>query len=248
MPQPFAWIDIPAGKVTLEAGGYVPVGGKTFAAPAFTIAKYPLTNAQFALFIAAKGYQQRRWWTEQGWQMREQENWLEPRFWQDEKWNQADYPVVGVSWHEAVAFCLWLSDVTEEAVMLPTEPQWQWAAQGNTHRAYPWGDEFDPTRCNSCVKMSRKKNSTSPVTKYEGKGDSPFGVVDMCGNVLEWCLTDFTNGLHDPNVDANSAYVTLRGGAWYVPSKHVLQNGFRFGAAPNVVDNGTGFRLARAFA
>jgi hypothetical protein len=137
MPKPFDWIDIPAGKVTLEAGGYAPKGGQTFDVPAFTIAKYPLTNAQFAMFIKGKGYEQRQWWTEDGWKMREEQAWTEPRYWQDEKWRQVEYPVVGVSWYEAVAFCKWLSDVTDETIMLPTEQQWQRAAQGDTKYAYP---------------------------------------------------------------------------------------------------------------
>src|SRR5436305_336963 len=91
MPPPFAWIDIPAGKVSLEADGHVPAGGQTFVVRAFTLAKYPLTNAQFAMFIDAKGYEQPQWWTKQGWQTRAQEQWLAPRFWHDTKWNQADY-------------------------------------------------------------------------------------------------------------------------------------------------------------
>src|SRR5262245_46676929 len=73
LPQPFAWIDIPVGKVELSAGGYVPKGGQVFDVPAFTIAKYPTTNAQFAKFIEAGGYTQDKWWTPEGWQVRDQE-------------------------------------------------------------------------------------------------------------------------------------------------------------------------------
>ena len=67
-------------------------------------------------------------------------SWSEPRFWNDSQWNGAQHPVVGVSWYEAVAFCLWLSDVTGERIMLPTEDQWQYAAQGDDGRTYPWGN------------------------------------------------------------------------------------------------------------
>lgn len=245
MPPPFDWIDIPAGSVTLDSGGYVPVEGQTFEVPPYTIAKYPITNAQFAGFTEANGYGEPRWWTEYGWQKREKEKWWRPRFLHNAKFNPPDHPVVGVSWHEAVAFCRWLSDMTGEAIMLPTELQWQRAAQGNTNRPYPWGDTFDLHCCNSCVKTPRTRNSTSPVTRYEGKGDSPFGVVDTCGNAWEWCLTEFHTGLNDPMLDGENPIVTLRGGAWYLPSKDAMKVTFRFGAPSSLVDYAMGFRIAR---
>lgn len=205
MPKPFAWIDIPAGKVTLKGGGYVPEIGETFDVPAFTIAKYPTTNAQFAKFIEAGGYEQKKWWTNSGWQEKEKNGWTKPRYWQDKKWNQADYPMDGVSWFEAIAFCLWLSEVTGENITLPTEQEWQRAAQGNDNWTYPWGNEFDKSRCTS------EGEGTTPVTKYEGKGDSPFGVVDMAGNVGEWCLTEYVTG--HMGLDGTGERV-LRGGAF----------------------------------
>lgn len=246
LPPPFDWIDIPAGSVTLDSGGYVPVEGQTFEVPPYTIAKYPITNAQFAGFTEANGYGEPRWWTEYGWQKREKEKWWRPRFLHNAKFNPPDHPVVGVSWHEAVAFCRWLSDMTGEAIMLPTELQWQRAAQGNTNRPYPWGDTFDLHCCNSCVKTPRTRNSTSPVTRYEGKGDSPFGVVDTCGNAWEWCLTEFHTGLNDPMLYGENPIVTLRGGAWYLPSKDAMKVTFRFGAPSSLVDYAMGFRIARA--
>jgi hypothetical protein len=186
LPAPFAWIDIPAGKVTLVEGyfdgSYIKKGQKqTFDVPAFQIAKYPLTNAQFRLFVEADGYAKPEWWTDEGWAKRKTEGWTEPRFWQETTLNQDNYPVVGMSWFEVVAYGLWLSEATGEAISLPTEQQWQWAAQGDTNWAYPYGDKLDISKCNF------NSNSTTPVTQYEGKGDSPFKVVDMSGNVFEWC-------------------------------------------------------------
>jgi formylglycine-generating enzyme required for sulfatase activity len=177
--------------------------------PAFCIAKYPITNAQFAQFIEAGGYAERQWWTDSGLRLRESKNWTEPRYWQDDKWNGADQPVVGVSWYEAVAFCRWLSDATGEAITLPTEQQWQRAAQGDDGREYPWGNTWDKSRCNTDESGIGK---TTPVTQYAGKGDSPFGVVDMAGNVWEWCLTDYATGAVDVAADAEPR--VLRGGAW----------------------------------
>jgi formylglycine-generating enzyme required for sulfatase activity len=94
--------------------------------------------------------------------------------------------------------------------MLPTEAQWQYAAQGTDGRTYPWGDEWDAARCNTSESGLGK---TTPVRQYEGRGDSPFGVVDLAGNVWEWCLTDYeknTNDVHSP-----ATRRVLRGGAWF---------------------------------
>lgn len=238
LPAPFAWIDIPANepthKVKLTEGGYVPKGGQSFDVPAFAIAKYPLTNAQFRKFWDAKGYDHSEWWTDEGWQFKERENWTEPRHWQDSKWNKDDYPVVSVSWFEAMAFCLWLSDVTGENISLPTEQQWQRAAQGDTNWPYPWGEKFDKSRCNFNTK------GTTPVTQYEGKGDSPFKVVDMSGNVWEWCLTDYEDGSQDINTEVNKR--VLRGGSWNDFGENNLRAVYRSGG--NSYD--WGLRVARS--
>lgn len=263
LPNPFAWIDITVGEVTLKtekgwAANYIPEGKpQTFDVPAFAIAKYPVTNAQFAKFLAAGGYGERQWWTVAGWEAREQgwawngkawgatgTAWTEPRYWTDRRWNQPNYPVVGVSWYEAVAFCQWLTAVTGEHIALPTEQQWQRAAQGNTDRAYPWGDTFDASRCNCAVGTDWPQNRTSPVTHYEGKGDSPFGVVDMTGNVWEWCLTDYESGSQFNNISAR--YRALRGGSWFYTINDVLRVDYRDRNNPVYWYNNWGFRLTRS--
>ena len=129
MVHDMEWVTIPGGRVMLGQGGYL---GESawFAVESFVMARYPVTNAQYAPFIAAGGYTDRAWWTDRGWQIREKEGWTEPRFWTDRDWNRADYPVVGVSWYEALAFCRWLSAGSGRAITLPTEQQWQRAAQG----------------------------------------------------------------------------------------------------------------------
>jgi formylglycine-generating enzyme required for sulfatase activity len=219
LPEPFNMIKIPEGSVTVK--------DKTEIISAFEIAKYPVTNAQFARFVDAKGYENKAWWTDAGWEAREQEwdadtnrwklskkPWTAPRFRQDDKWNGDNQPVVGVSWYEAVAFCLWLSEMTGDAITLPTEQQWQRAAQGDDGRAYPWGNDwsFTRARCN-CSVYPCSNDATTSVTHYEGqlKGDSPYGVVDMSGNVWEWCRTGFQTGTQD--VNAKDTRV-LRGGSW----------------------------------
>lgn len=201
LPAPFAWIDIP-GK------GY-------------SIAKYPITNAQFAKFIEAGGYKQQKWWTQVGWQQRQKDGWTEPRFWQDSKyskWNDAKHPVIGVSWYEVVAFCLWLSEVTGENIMLPTEDQWQYAVQGDDLRTYPWGNEWDGNKCNNSVRPCSSGMVTS-VRKYEGIGDSPFGVVDMAGNLREWCTH---KALKSFDFYDNGKIITLCGAHWQLEEPYLF--------------------------
>jgi len=242
LPAPFAWVDIPAGQVTLEEGGYTPKGGQTFNVPAFAIAKYPVTNIQFAKFIDSGGYREKRWWTSAGWQVREKEKWTQPRYWTDKKWNSADYPVVGVSWYESLAFCRWLSEVSSENILLPTEQQWQRAAQGDDNRIYPWGNDWDGSRCNNSVGKDWEQNQTSPVIQYEGKGDSPFGVVDMAGNVWEWCLTAYETG--STSLDGTDVRV-LRGGSRYDYNTLDFRAAYRFRYYPGDWDDYLGFRVSR---
>ena len=116
-----SWIHIPAGSVTLTSGGYLNAPA-TYPVAAFHIAQTPITNAQYAAFIQAGGYDMREWWTPTGWQMRERYRWTEPRAWTYA--NRAAAPVMGVSIYEAVAFCRWLTALSGEEVTLPTEQQW----------------------------------------------------------------------------------------------------------------------------
>jgi len=221
LPPPFGWVAIPKGNVTVQAissheggnGSYIPAGAsRTFEVAPFEIAKYPITNAQFAKFVEAHGYDQPRWWTDEGWGEKVKNRWEEPRFWFDPKWNKSDYPVVGVSWYEAVAFCCWLNEVTGETISLPTEQQWQRAAQGDTNWRYAWGPDFDPTRCNWNMDINgRGSTGTTPVTKYEVLGDSPFGATDMNGNVWEYCLTGWFTGNNGLTGDEIRI---ARGGGW----------------------------------
>jgi formylglycine-generating enzyme required for sulfatase activity len=219
LPAPFEWIEIP-GK------GY-------------SIGKYPVTNAQYAKFIEAGGYQTLRWWPGSARLVQKLEKWQEPRYWQDDTWNGADYPVVGVSWFEAIAFCTWLSEKTGEKITLPTDEQWKYAARGDDNRVYPWGNDWDCERCNNSVAPCAS-DTTTPVTHYEGTGNSYFGVVDMVGNVWEWCLNEYQNEL-DPSTQT---YIVL-GGSWYAASTpyfSLLHTGWYYGLKRS---NDYGFRLVR---
>jgi hypothetical protein len=234
--QPFDWCDVLAGPVRLERGGYLSHNAARIVS-SFRIAKYPITNAQFERFMRANGYDEPRWWTSEGWRVRIERAWCKPRFWDAERWNRPDYPVVGISWYEAVAFCHWLSEVSGETIALPTEAQWQRAAQGKHNYIYPWGDIFEPTRCNC------NSDGTTPVTRYEGSGDSPFGAVDMCGNVWEWCLTDYQTG--DESLECLSKGRVRRGGSWVNKDAASFRAAKRDEMRPDFGLEFIGFRIVR---
>jgi formylglycine-generating enzyme required for sulfatase activity len=238
LPAPFAWVDIPAGRVTLEKGGYLDKP-TTFEVPRFTIGKYPVTNEQYALFVEAGGYGERKSWTDAGWETRTGESLVEPRAWRNSALNGVVKPVVGVSWYESVAYSRWLSDMTGERITLPTEQQWQRAAQGDDGRRFPWGSDWNCKRCNNFVSPCAS-SATTQVWDYEGEGDSPFGVVDMAGNVCEWCLTAYENGSVDVHRTDDRV---LRGGSW----RGITSDGFgcryRYKLPPLFGDSDGGFAL-----
>jgi len=244
LAKPFEWVEIPRGRVTLERGSWINAygEGKTFDVPNFEISKYPITVAQYTQFVDAGGYRTKRFWTVAGWQWRDRGDIKLPRYWDDKRFHNADHPVAGVSWYEAMAFCAWLSEQSGDKVLLPTEQQWQRAAQGDDGRTYPWGNKWDCRRCNNSVKPCNS-NATTSVRQYEGKGDNPYGVVDMAGNVWEWCLTEYESGnqgLYGSNMRG------LRGGSWRDGDEGRFRAAFRGGNVPDYRYFFRGFRVARS--
>jgi formylglycine-generating enzyme required for sulfatase activity len=250
---PFDWCYIPEGDVVLEDGGYVPKIGQKQQVHAFHIAKYPLTNAQFAPFIEYGGYDNPLYWTDAGWKHKEKEAWTKPRFWRDRRFMGDDRPVVGVSWYEAMAYCNWLNARIEltDQISLPTEQQWQRAAQGNDQRVFSWGNEWDAQRCNHSTEDYRS-TQTNRVTYYQS-GASPFGVMDMCGNIEEWCLTEYYTGSDNPedavaqSPDQQHIWRCLRGGAWYDLVTGSFRVAFRDFDNPYYGLSGGGFRIVYPF-
>jgi formylglycine-generating enzyme required for sulfatase activity len=253
LPEPFNWVEIPDGKVVI-----VPelnsirheTKNKILTIKSFSISKYPITNLQFQAFIDAGGYDEREYWIEQGWVYREEKNWSKPVDWR--KNVKSDHPVTGLSWFEAKAFCKWLSKITKQKIELPTEEQWQRAAQGDSKQKYPWGNLFIKTYCNYSPyrRMSNDKSSTTPVQKYDEKyAKSSFGVADMIGNVWEWCSTVTTTvatryeSYSSSNVNIKNYIV--RGGAWDTRSEDELSVTHR--ESRNSIDRSKnlGFRIVR---
>jgi formylglycine-generating enzyme required for sulfatase activity len=155
----------------------------------FYMDKYPVTNREYFTFIEATAYTPE-----------DTTNFLKHWIQGAPPESLLDHPVVYVSRRDAIAFADWADK------RLPTEIEWQYAAQGKDGRKYPWGNDMDSTRCNY------KSNATTPVDQYP-TGISPFGVGDLIGNV--WQLT---NDLYD-----NGAYYfgMIRGGSYYAPASSI---------------------------
>ncbi|WP_202235019.1 formylglycine-generating enzyme family protein [Actinacidiphila reveromycinica] len=130
--------------------------------PAFSIDVFPVTNSDYAGFVAATGHQP-------------------PQHWPKGKCPDTlfDHPVTYVTWRDAASYASWTGKE------LPTARQWEKAARGTHGATYPWGNQPTPAKCNS-----RESNvgSTTPVSRFHS-GVSPYGVYDLCGNTWEWTRT-----------------------------------------------------------
>jgi formylglycine-generating enzyme required for sulfatase activity len=212
---------------------------------AFRIARYPVTNAQYARFIEEGGYGDRSLWTEAGWVWCEAKSVVQPRYWEDAQWNQPGNPVVGVSWYEAVTYCRWLSGATGGQFRLPSEAEWEKAARGEHAREWPWGNEFDPQKANT---VDGGPGRTTPVGQYSPEGDSPYGAADMAGNVWEWCQDWFAEDTYqrspaeNPPGPEQGAHRVVRGGSWLF-GQRLARCAFRLGNSPVNRNARVGFRV-----
>lgn len=178
----------------------------------FYMSRYPVTQAQFKLFIDAEGYKTENYWSEakhakvwsngvvRGW--REIDMRGKPKFYRF-PFDLDNHPVVGITWYEALAYCRWLDDRLTKAsnitlwnaeglktikkpdglkVILPSEAEWEYAAHGGKDYEYPWGNEITPDHANY---RDTGIDSTSAVGSFP-KGENGYGLLDMIGNVWEW--------------------------------------------------------------
>jgi len=202
---PPIWVDLPGGTFRMgsDDGGSDEKPPHEVEVSPFKISKYPITNAQFEMFMNDGGYRNKKWWSEEGWEYRQKNDWTEPRWWGDEDYNLPNQPVVGVSWFEAEAFCNWLSERTnskeqkanggstelaevKQIVRLPTEAEWEFAARGKEGRKYPWGSQDEPSPEFANYDQSQIGRPTA-VGTYR-LGVTPDGIWDLAGNMWEWCL------------------------------------------------------------
>ncbi|MFZ5919194.1 MAG: SUMF1/EgtB/PvdO family nonheme iron enzyme [Chloroflexota bacterium] len=219
------WCKVPAGPFLMGSAdedemshsNEKPQHEQTIPAP-YGIGKYPVTVAQYACFVQAGGYGERRFWTAAGWAWREGKG-AGPKDY-GERYNLANHPAAGVSWYETVAFCRWLTEALREAgelsegqtVMLPSEAEWEKAARGGLERArhavplrtnpnpgrvFPWGDTPDPNRANY---DATGIGATSAVGCFPG-GKSPYGVEELSGNVWEWTRSVWGKDLEKPDFE-----------------------------------------------
>ena len=177
---------------------------------AYWIGKYPVTNVEYQAFIRDAGHRP-------------------PYHWGGDTCpeDKSDHPVVNVTWKDAAAYCEWLSKETGKDYRLPTEAQWEKAARGEDGRKYPWGNEWDASRLNS---YEGGRFDTSPVGLFSPKGDSPYDVADMLGNVAELCGDSYKKaeykrraigGVVDPEGPRKGRTCVLRGGGYQTRSLRI---------------------------
>lgn len=181
----------------------------------FRIDRYPVTVAAYAAFLAAGGYQRRRYWSDRGWAWRTENGITKPRFWGEPEWAPylvPNHPVVGVSAHEAEAYAAFRD------ARLPTEAEWEKACRGDDGRLYPWGPDWMEDACGMRTVGPRRTLAMGTFPK----GQTPLGVHDMVGCVWQWCRDvadeSASPGDRDPWVDPDDyddvAPRITRGGAW----------------------------------
>jgi hypothetical protein len=200
----------------------------------FHMSRYPVTNAQYEAFLGAEdGYRQDRWWDAQAVSYRRP---AEP------EWREPNHPRETVSWYEAMAFCEWLSYRLGYQVRLPSEREWERAARFVVDRSYPWGDEYKAgyaninETCEDTRVGPHYLGRTSPVGIYP-QGASKEGVMDLAGNVWEWCLDEY-----EPPMDPRTRAHVARGGSW---QSNVVEAraAERFPKLPHHSRNVIGFRV-----
>ena len=226
---------------------------------AFYIAKHEMTNGEWRKFRDDPGYD-------------------DPKFWPSGRvvpkdqvpyWTQApnhgggtpgsdNYPVLGVNWDSATAYCNWLSAKTGKNYRLPTEAEWEKAARGTDQRRFPWGNNIDHTYANYAGAQSFDTGQL--VGFYDGtkhgelqthNNASPYGAVDMAGNVMEWCQDWYSRTYYsvsprkNPQGPASGAYRVVRGGTFFMDSLD-LRTYARSAAWPSFQSHRMiGFRAAR---
>lgn len=212
--------------------------------PEFRIARVPVTVAQFAQFVQTTSYKTLA--EEQGsafvytgakWEDVKGAFWAHPRGPQSDVRQKANHPVTCIAWRDALAFCVWAQ------VRLPTEAEWEKAARGTDGRIYPWGNSVpDKERCN----FNMDRGDTTAVGDYP-KGASPYGLLDMAGNVWEWTSTKWLEdykgyaGKVDNSLEGGEPRV-LRGGAFFSDGQ-LVRCAVRSGVSPNLRYSNIGFRV-----
>jgi len=159
-----------------------------------------------------------------------------PFNWEEDYYNHPEYPVVRVDWFDACAYAAWADK------RLPTEAEWEKAARGTDERKWPWGNEWDPEKCNT--------GDPKPIGSYE-EGKSPYGCYDMAGSVAEWCAdwgdTSYYNKspMKNPKGPEKGNKKIIRGGSRFANVGVLLRCTGRKTMEPILGNMGVGFRCAK---
>lgn len=229
----------------------------------FQIGKFEITNENFYKFVLAGAYQKQEYWLltdanqgeNVGWEQTTNSGWYQPRYWSNSEtpWdscsvsNQANSPVIGISWYETYAYCKWLSSITGKNYKLPTEAQWERAARGGGNGTkYPWGNTWNETAANWEDNGAKDGHLyAAPVGSFDS-GKSEDGCYDMAGNVWEWCFDWYAaytdGGSTDPAGPDEGDSRVVRGGSWKsIPRS--LRTVSRTKIDPKCSNNNIGFRV-----
>ena len=194
------WVEIPAGEFIYGEDD----SQQTLDLDRFYISRYLITNSQFQTFIDAGAYQDEHWW----------QDLIKPEP-EKSRWAQPNRPRERVGWYGAVAFTRWLSKQLGYAISLPSEQQWEKAARGSDGRTYPWGNKFEMGDANVNDRTAGEHNlqETTAVGLYLHR-TSPYELMDMAGNLWEWCLNKWDRP-DDMEVDSSGDIRVVRGGSWH---------------------------------
>lgn len=203
-------VKIPAGYFLMSSYSNRPLR-KVFVKEFYTD-KYEVTNKKYKEFMEATGHKP-------------------PEYWNDPRFNQPDYPVVGVTYYDAKAYCTW------EGKRLPTVEEWEKAARGGLEGGnYPWGDTIDTTM--ACYGRNFKTDHPAKVGSYPANG---YGLYDMAGNVWEWC-----NHLciSKKFLFFKEKHTDVRGGSWWEEGRYLKLKPI-FISRPSIGNCDLGFRCVK---
>jgi formylglycine-generating enzyme required for sulfatase activity len=218
-------VTVPAGEFVMGSGQGDEEPAHTVFVDVFEIDIFEVTNAEFARFVEDTGYQT------------DAEKSNDPSPWRAYfTGGKERLPVVKVSWNDAKAYCEWAGK------RLPTEAEWEKAARGTDQLIYPWGNEWDVARVNS-----KESGFRGPVTVGTfPEGASPYGVMDMAGNIWEW-TDSWYQGYPQTTFNSNyfgETYKVLRGGGWFSKQEQVRTTQ-RNANSPGAANDDIGFRCVR---